>query len=133
MKKTFTLFLLAAGMTISFSMSANAQTKNLKGSGEAFYHTTFDWANPDDPKGWTAPEGFYFEDPEDNGYNWHWYPNDSLVAQWSNDPPFGSSSPEDGHLGLFLNRYNDWLDPYINVGTGRRDIVVFFQVHIDDF
>lgn len=118
MMKNFTLCLMVFGMIVfSFTQSSHAQT-SLKGSGEVFYSNTFDWENPDDPRGWTPEDGFYFEDPDDIGYNWHWYPNDSLVAQWSNDPPFGSSTPEDGHLGLFLNRYNDWLDPMLNVNNG---------------
>ncbi len=106
--KNFTLFLLIIGMAASFSLSSNAQTKDLKGSGEVFYHTTFDWGNPDDPKGWTADEGFYFEDPLDNGCNWHWWPNDSLNAILVKEPPFRSSSPEDGHLCLFAGLYNDY-------------------------
>jgi hypothetical protein len=67
--KKFTLCMLAIGMMASFCLTSNAQTKNLKGDGEVFYLETFDWGNPDDPKGWTAPEGFYFEDPDDLGYN----------------------------------------------------------------
>ncbi len=118
--KNFTLILLVIGMMMSFGQSSNAQT-SLKGSGEVFYKTTFDWGNPDDPKGWTAPEGFYFEDPLDLGYNWHWYPNDSLKAELTNEPPWRSSSPEDGHLCNFLNRYNDFRDP----GDDLDNSVVF--------
>ena len=61
-------------------VAAGVSQAQLKGSGEVFYSTTFDWENPADEKGWTAPEGFTMQDPDDNGYNWHWYPNDSLVA-----------------------------------------------------
>ena len=60
--KNFTLFLLVMGMMFSFGQSSKAQ-KALKGNGEVFYSTTFDWENLDDAKGWTADEGFYFEDP----------------------------------------------------------------------
>ena len=115
--KKFTLFLLVISMAVSFSLSSNAQTNDLKGNGEVFYLETFDWGNPDDPKGWTAPEGFYFEDPDDLGYNWHWYPNDSLIAELVNEPPFRSSTPDDGHLCLFLGRYNDYRDPGDNVNN----------------
>ena len=138
MMKNFTLFLLVMGMMLSFGQSSNAQT-NLKGSGEVFFHTTFDWENADDPKGWTAPEGFYFEDPDDIGYNWHWYPNDSLIAEWTNDPPFRSSSADDGHLGLFLNRYNDYLDPTLDVNNAvvfptfdcsdKSSVIVRYETH----
>jgi hypothetical protein len=101
---------------LSYSDSYS-QSNTLKGNGEVFYHTTFDWENPADEKGWTAPEGFYFEDPDDTGYNWQWYPNDSLHAQFVNEPPMGSSSPEDGHLALQLNLYNNFLDPRTNVNN----------------
>jgi hypothetical protein len=110
--RKFTPFLLVMIFAITFSAKSQ-QTSNpgLKGNGEVFYFTSFDWGNPDDPKGWTAPEGFYFEDPTDNGYNWHWWPNDSLISQWVSEPPFRSSSPDDGHLALLLDLYNNWLYP----------------------
>ncbi len=115
--KNFTLFLLAIGLAFTFNQSANAQSKDLKGNGEVFYLETFDWEDADDPKGWKAPDGFYFEDPDDIGYNWHWYPNDSLKAQFTNEPPLRSTSAADGHLCLFLNRYNDFLDPRTDVNN----------------
>lgn len=105
---------LVLAMIFAVSLPAQSQ-KTMKGSGEIFYSTTFDWGNPDDPKGWTAPEGFYFEDPTDNGYNWHWWPNDSLIAQWVSEPPFKSSSPDDGHLCLFADLYNNYLTSTISV------------------
>ena len=122
--KNFTLYLLAIGMIASFGQSSNAQSKNLKGNGEVFYYTTFDWDNPDDPKGWTAPEGYYFEDPDDNGTNWHWYPNDSLKAILVVEPPFRSSSPEDGHLCLFAGLYNDYFTA-VDDWTPINNAVVF--------
>ena len=88
--KNFTLYLLIFGLMASFSLSSSAQTHNLKGDGQAFYTQTFDWGNPDDPRGWSLPEGFYFEDPDDTGTNWHWYPNDSLDAILVKEPPFRS-------------------------------------------
>ena len=115
--KNFTLFLLVIGIAVSFNLPSKAQTNNLKGDGEVFYLETFDWGNPDDPKGWTAPDGFFFEDPDDIGYNWHWYPNDSLKAQFVHEPALRSSSPDDGHLCLFLNRYNDYKDPRTDVNN----------------
>lgn len=113
--KKFLLVLLAIGV-FSFTHGF-AQTKGLKGNGEVFYSTTFDWGNPADEKGWTAPDGFYFEDPDDTGFNWHWYPNDSLHAEFVNEPPMGSSSPEDGHLALELNLYNNFDDPRVDVNN----------------
>jgi len=105
MKKTFTLLftLLFMGLLLS-----NAAAQGLKGDGEVFFSETFDWGNPDDEKGWTAPEGFYMEDPDGNGFNWHWWPNDSLRAEWTFEPPFQSLTKDDGHLCLFANLYNNY-------------------------
>jgi hypothetical protein len=110
--RKFTL-LLAFFTLLSYGVS-QAQTK---GNGEVFYFTSFDWGNPDDPRGWTAPDDFKMIDPEDNGFNWHWYPNDSLDATWTKEPPWRSSSPEDGHLCLFLDRYNMLQGTEINVNN----------------
>ena len=101
--KKFTLLLaifgfLAVGMT---------QAQNLKGDGQTFWSETFDWADPDDERGWSAPEGYEFIDSAGFGFNWHWWPNDSLIAGFTEDPPFQSTSKEDGHLCLFLNQLND--------------------------
>ncbi|MBT7092001.1 MAG: T9SS type A sorting domain-containing protein [Bacteroidetes bacterium] len=106
MRKLFTLSLLVAmaGFTVSV-----AQVNGLKGNGEVFFSETFDWANPADEKGWTAPEGFYMVDHDDNGFNWHWWPNDSLKAEWTFEPPFQSLTREDGHLCLFANQYNNFV------------------------
>ncbi len=109
--KKFTL-LLAFFALVGYTVS---QAQSLKGNGEVFYTNTFGWENPDDERGWSLPDGFYFEDPTDNGYNWHWWPNDSLDAQWTKEPPFQSTSKEDGHLCLFSNLYNNYLDPRIGL------------------
>lgn len=118
MKKFTLIFTVLALFAFTFGQ---AQTKSLKGDGEVFYSTTFDWGNPADEKGWTAPDGFYFEDRVDNGYNFHWWPNDSLVAEWTREPPFQSTSKEDGHLCLFANLYNNYLEDRI----GLNNSVVF--------
>jgi len=99
-------------LLIVLSFPLNAQT-SLKGDGTVFFRETFGWENPNDPKGWTSPEGYYFMDPTDNGYNWHWYPKDSLKAQWVNEPPFLSTSADDGSLTLFADKYNEYKDPTI--------------------
>ncbi len=117
--KNFTPLMLVLFLAFSFSAQSQQTKSNhdLKGSGEVFYSTTFDWEDPDDSKGWKAPEGFYMEDPDDNGYNWHWMANDSMISQWVQEPPFQSTSKEDGHLALYLDRYNEYLDPTIAVNN----------------
>ncbi|MFH0761912.1 MAG: T9SS type A sorting domain-containing protein [Bacteroidota bacterium] len=99
-------------LLIVFSFPIRAQG-SLKGNGQVFFTETFDWENPDDPKGWTAPPGYYMMDPTDNGYNWHWYPNDSLIAQWVKEPPMHSTTAENGSLTLFADKYNEYKDPTI--------------------
>jgi hypothetical protein len=108
--KKFTLLLglfalVATGMT---------QGQNLKGDGQTFWSETFDWANPDDPRGWSAPEGYVFIDSAGFGFNWHWWPNDSLDAGFTKEPPFQSTTKDDGHLCLFLNWYNDLTNGFGN-------------------
>jgi hypothetical protein len=99
-------------LLLSLSLSAQNQGST-KGNGQVFFQETFGWGNPDDPKGWTAPAGYYFLDPTDNGYNWHWYPMDSLKAQWVNEPPFMSTTAQNGSLTLFADKYNEYKDPTI--------------------
>ena len=135
--KKFTLAVLA--LCLLCTGNAFSQKSNLKGNGEVFYLETFDWANPDDPRGWTAGEGFSFEDPDDTGFNWHWYPNDSLNAQFTREPAFRSSSAADGHLCLFLNLYNNYADPRIDVNnsivfptfdcSSRSSVIVRYETH----
>jgi len=103
--RKFTLLLALIGLVCM--NVAQAQVKpGTKGDGEVFFTETFDWANPNDPRGWSMPAGYYIEDPLDLGYVWHWYPNIRFDARWTNDPPFESRTPQDGHLALFLDKYN---------------------------
>ena len=111
--KKFTL-LLALFAFVAAGVS-QAQTK---GNGEVFYSTTFDWADDTDERGWKAPEGFSMIDPDDNGMNWIWYPNDSLISTYVNEPPWTSTSHDDGSLCLPLNRYNeDRIDARVDVNN----------------
>ena len=84
-----------------------AQERINKSSQNAIFQETFNWKNAADPKGWKLPAGYYLEDPNDTGFNWHWWPNDSLIADGVAEPPFQSSSKEDGHLLLFASLYNN--------------------------
>jgi len=106
MKKINTIII---SLCISLFINSAFPQNQLKGNGEVFYHQTFDWEDPDYYLGWKAEEGFIFLDPLDKGYNWHWYPNDSLISKYVKEPPFRSSSAEDGHLCLFLSRYTQDL------------------------
>jgi hypothetical protein len=100
-----------------FGLSAlHAQNPALKGDGKVFYSETFGWENPNDLKGWTAPAGYYFLDPLDIGFNFVWYPNDSIDDhKYTKEPPMQSTTADDGYLLLFLSNYNVLLDPRIDL------------------
>ncbi len=116
MKKLSTLLLVSCFIFRAFGQVGTPATPGLKGNGQQFYLETFGWGNPADPKGWTAPAGFYMSDPLDIGYNWHWWPNDSLVTtRLTKEPPMRSTSAANGSLCLFLDLYNDGKDPRTNL------------------
>ena len=110
MKKLLLLVLFSGLICVSMAQISTKSSPPLKGNGEVFFIETFDWEDPDDPKGWKAPEGYYMEDPTDNGFNWHWWGYDSLFTpNLTREPPMESSSSQDGSLCLFLDLYNHRL------------------------
>ncbi|MBT7092619.1 MAG: T9SS type A sorting domain-containing protein [Bacteroidetes bacterium] len=138
MKKRITL-LSALLIIFCFGTTSHAQQKSLKGSGEIFFSQDFDWADPTDERGWSLPEGYTLIDESDNGYNWLWHPYDSIVAQYTAEPPFESTSHENGYLALPLNMYNNYLDPMLQVNnaiqfplidcSSRSSVVLRFETH----
>ncbi|MEA1875419.1 MAG: hypothetical protein U9N86_01010 [Bacteroidota bacterium] len=102
---------LALVYLVFVSFNSIGQDIPTSGGLEIIYSETFDWENLNDTKGWTMPDGYYMEDPNDTGLNWHWWPNDSLVADYTFEPPFQSTSASDGQLCLFANLYNNYFDP----------------------
>ena len=137
--RKFTLLLALFG----FLAAGFSQAQDLKGDGQVFYSTTFDWANPDDPRGWSLPDDFTLIDNTDWGFNWHWWPNDSLVSNWTKEPPFQSTSKEDGHLCLFLDFYNMLQGTENNVDNSiqfpvmdcstHSSVVVEFETHMMNY
>jgi hypothetical protein len=98
--------------------AVQSQTPGTKGNGQVFFSQTFGWENPSDPKGWTAPAGYSFEDPTDIGFNFAWWGNDSLNDyQFTREPPMRSTTAENGNLLLFLSRYNLMNDPRVPVNN----------------
>jgi hypothetical protein len=71
------------------------------------------------------PAGFYLEDPDDQGMNWHWWPNDSLNSTLTDEPPMLSTSREDGHLCLFGALYNNDINPFYNPYKRTNNSIVF--------
>ncbi len=134
--RKFTLLLVLA---VLFAVSAaNAQTPGTKGNGQVFYSETFGWKNTADPKGWTAPAGFYFLDPLDIGYNWTWWEG-PFISTLTQDPPLQSTTMDNGCLANFLEEYNMGGDLLINldnsVGFPTMDcsqhssVVVRYETH----
>lgn len=130
--------LLASVWLLSTAVSV-AQTPGTTG-GEVFYYQTFGWGNPNDPKGWTAPEGFYFIDNLDFGYNWVWWPAGlGFVDRYTQDPPLNSTSKDDGCIALFLEQYNQGGVLELSVDnsfvfppfdfTAHPSVVVSFETH----
>jgi hypothetical protein len=83
----------------------NAQTPGTKGDGKVFFSETFGWENTEDPKGWTAPAGYYFLDPKDQGTNWQWWkgPFEDVLTQ---DPMLQSTTMDNGCIALFMEPFN---------------------------
>jgi hypothetical protein len=143
--KKIALLLSLMGLFADGALQAQKNPSGFKGSGEVFYNETFGWEDPDDPRGWKQPDGYYMEDPTDNGFNFHWWPNDSLNALFVKEPPFQSTSKVDGHLCLFAAKYNDFLDnadatPIDNyIGfppfdcSDRSSVVVRFETNFMQF
>ncbi len=114
------------GLLLIFAIPpVSAQEKSLKTNPNVFYRETFNWGNPADAKGWTAPPGFIFEDPDDKGMNWHWWPNDSLNSPLTDEPPMQSTSRVDGHLCLFGSLYNKDINPYYTPYQRANNSIVF--------
>ena len=117
MKKMLLTIFLTGLVGLSFAQKTTQPGQNtLKGNGEVFFLETFDWENPADERGWTAPEGYYMEDPGDTGFNWHWWPYDSLVTpRLTREPAMESTTGQDGSLCLFADLYNLDQDQRINI------------------
>lgn len=108
MTRKFTL-LSALLMIFCLGATSQAQQKSLKGTGEVFFTEDFDWADPTDERGWSLPDGYKLIDHDDSGYNWLWQPYDSIIAEFTAEPPFESTTHENGYLALPLNGYNNYL------------------------
>jgi hypothetical protein len=78
----------------------------LKGSGDVFWQTTFNWADPSNPRGWTLPEGWTVGEAADLGNNWVWR-NDTLKGNFTNQAaPAHFVSGADGFIALPIDEYN---------------------------
>lgn len=101
------LLLVLIGLAGMVSMS---QTHRLKGNGQIFWQEDFNWENPADAKGWTAPAGWKIEDlsADDNGFVWAWT-RDSMQGPFARRDGgyiLNSTTRENGFLAIDLDRLN---------------------------
>jgi len=111
----------------------------LKGDGKVFFYEDFNWGNPADPKGWTMPAGYQLLDPDDIGFNFGWMAPDSLNDILVSEPPFQSTSSQNGYLVNFLSAYNEHFDPRLTVNNSiqfphfncsqHATVVVRYETH----
>ena len=108
MRKIYLLIFMIGIVFVSFGQ----KEYSFKGDGQAFWTEDFDWENPDDIKGWSLPDGWVLHDftgtdtTESFGYNWMWAMPDSLLGSWTAEPPFRSTTADNGYLLLPLDWYN---------------------------
>lgn len=102
-------FLLLALIALT-GLNSNSQTPRLKGNGQVFWQEQFNWENPADPKGWTAPAGWVIEDnsADDNGFTWVWT-KDSMQGPFARRDGgyiLNSSTGSNGFLSIDLDNLN---------------------------
>jgi hypothetical protein len=120
-----------------------AQSGRLKGNGQIFWEEHFNWGNPSDPKGWTAPAGWLIEDlsTDNNGIVWTWT-RDSMQGPMSKRDGgyiLNSSSRDNGFLAIDLdyhNAYKNYMEMlYVNSSitlpimdfTNHPSVIVSFE------
>ena len=134
--RKFYFFLLLSGM---LAVNASyAQAPATKGDGKVFYSETFGWENPADPKGWTAPSGYYFLDPQDQGTNFGWWKG-RFDGTGTHDPMLQSSTMDNGCIALFMEIFQVAGNPEIKVDnsvgfpvmncSAHSSVVVKYETH----
>lgn len=114
--------ILLMTMVCLMGLASVEQTHRLKGNGKIFWEEHFDWGNPNDAKGWTAPAGWKIEDlsADDNGFAWVWT-KDSMQGPFARRDGgyiLNSTTRENGFLAIDLdnlNAYRQYTDMlYVN-------------------
>jgi len=79
---------------------------SLKGGGDIIWQTSFNWANPNDARGWSLPDGWLIQDNSDYGNLWTWR-NDTLkgLNTLTAAPSFFVTG-EDGFIAVPMAEYN---------------------------
>lgn len=102
-------FLILALICLSGAASIG-QTHRLKGNGQIFWEEHFNWENPNDAKGWTAPAGWKIEDlsVDDAGLFWGWTKDSMQGPKARRDGGYilNSTTRENGFLAIDLDYLN---------------------------
>lgn len=81
---------------------------DIKGGGDIFWQTTFDWGTGEDTTSWSLPDGWSIVDNSDFGNPWMWRsPYDTLggCCTWQGPSP-QFLTPMDGYIVLPADEYN---------------------------
>ncbi|TSA34191.1 MAG: T9SS C-terminal target domain-containing protein [Porphyromonadaceae bacterium] len=102
--------LLILALICLTGIASIGQTHLLKGNGQVFWEEHFDWGNPADAKGWTAPAGWVIEDlsADDTGFVWAWT-RDSMQGPFAHRDGgyiLNSTTRENGFLAIDLDNLN---------------------------
>ena len=152
MRKLTLLFVLLFIASLSFSQTIRKEkiitpyenqiekpmklpASGLKADGDVFYLEEFDWANPDDVKGWTMPEGWVQvdatgEDGTGLGLEWKWRAgSDSIKGNYTFEiGHIYSKSPENGYLVCPMDEYQ-YVD---GVATGIGAVNNYIELPLID-
>ena len=91
----------------------------VKGSGDVFWSTSFNWINPADERGWTLPDGWAIADGADLGNVWMWR-NDKLGGNYTDQgAPSHFVTGDDGFIAVPADEYNsrDGVTTSNNINT----------------
>ncbi len=84
----------------------NVGQHSMKGGGDLIWGTTFNWANPADPRGWTQPDGWVLKENTDLGNLWQWR-NDTIKGAYTTvTAPSWFTTAKDGFVCLPIDEYN---------------------------
>ncbi len=77
-----------------------------KGSGDVFWKTSFNWADPTSDRGWSLPAGWTVKDNLDLGNFWVWR-NDTIKGNYTSQPaPSFFVTGKDGFIAMPIDEYN---------------------------
>jgi hypothetical protein len=78
-----------------------------KEGGRVIWETTFNWADPSNPRGWSLPEGWLIVDSSDVGNPWTWLID---TLKWGTSgrlsAPSFFTTKDDGFIAMPINSYN---------------------------